>query len=142
LCYFSPLPFSTSLNPAGGFCVPRPNIAFSPRVKAAESGLGGVGGGLGSPLVGFSPNTEISFLMISPNLLDICSVFLLVFSPLETADLLNLLILFWPSGDGYSLLCSQKSNFRGTQSVSDLNIPMIDLPILLKENMWSDPGNI
>jgi hypothetical protein len=46
-----------------------------------------VGGGLGSPLAGFSPNKEISFLMISPNLLDICPVFLLVFSPRVTADL-------------------------------------------------------
>jgi hypothetical protein len=26
--------------------------------------------------------------------------------------------------------------------VSDLYIPMIGLPILLQENMWSDPGNI
>ncbi len=73
-----------------GFHVPHPNIAFSPRVKSAKSGRGGVGGGLDSPLVGFSANTEISFLMISPNLLDICPVFLLVFSPLETGDLLIL----------------------------------------------------
>jgi hypothetical protein len=65
-----------------------------------------VGGGLGSPLAGFSQNTEISFLMISPYLLDICHVFLLVFSPLETADFL---MLFKPLGDGYSLLCSQKT---------------------------------
>jgi hypothetical protein len=65
-----------------------------------------VGGGLGSPLAGFSPNTDISFLMISPNLLDICLVFLLVFSPLETADFLK---LFKPLVDGYSLLCSQKA---------------------------------
>jgi hypothetical protein len=49
--------------------------------------------------------------MISPNLLDICPIFLLVFSPLETADFL---MLFKPLGDGYSLLCSQKSSFRGT----------------------------
>jgi hypothetical protein len=90
LRYFSPLPFSPRLNPAGEFHVPHPNIAFSPRVKAAESGRGGVGGGLGSPLAGFSPNTEISFLMISPNLLDIYPVFLLVSSPLETADFLIL----------------------------------------------------
>jgi hypothetical protein len=65
-------------------------LAFSPRVKATESGRGVVGGGLGSPLAGFHPNTEISFLMISPNLPDICPVFLLVFSPLEAADLLIL----------------------------------------------------
>jgi hypothetical protein len=49
-----------------------------------------VGGGLGSPLAGFFPNTEISFLMISPKLLDICPVFLLVFSPIKTVDLLIL----------------------------------------------------
>jgi hypothetical protein len=84
--YFSPLPFS----PAGGFRAPRPNLAFSPCVKAAESRRGVVGGGLGSPLAGFLPNTEISFLMISPKLLDICPGFLLVFSPLETADILIL----------------------------------------------------
>jgi hypothetical protein len=65
-----------------------------------------VKGGLGSPLAGFSPNTEISFLMISPYLLDFCPVFLLLFSPLETADFL---MLFKPLGFGYSLLCSQKT---------------------------------
>ncbi len=27
-------------------------------------------------------------------------------------------------------------------SVSDFYIPMIDLPILLQENMWTNPGNI
>jgi len=27
-------------------------------------------------------------------------------------------------------------------SVSDLYIPTISLPILLQENMWTDPGNI
>jgi hypothetical protein len=88
--FFPPLPFSPCLNPAGGFHAPRPNSAFAPCVKAAKSRRGGVGCGLGSPLAGFSQNTEISFLMISPNLLDICPVFLLVFSPLETADLLIL----------------------------------------------------
>jgi hypothetical protein len=82
-----PLPFSPRLNPAGGFRAPRPNLAFSPPVKAAESRRGVVGGGLGIPIAGFLPNTEIRFLMISPKLLDICPVFLLVFSPLETADL-------------------------------------------------------
>jgi hypothetical protein len=87
---FPPLPFSPLLNAAGGFRAPRSNSAFSPRVKAAESGRGVVGGGLGSPLAGFLPNTKINFLMISPKLFDICPVFLLVFSPLETADLLIL----------------------------------------------------
>jgi len=50
--------------------------------------------------------------MISPYLLDICPVFLLVFSPLETVDFF---MLFNPLGDGYSLLCSQKNSFRGTE---------------------------
>ena len=88
--YFSHLPFSPRLNQGGGFRAPWTNLAFSPRVNSAESRRGGVGGGLGSPLAGFSPNTEIRVLMISPKLLDICPVFLLVFSPLETADLLML----------------------------------------------------
>jgi hypothetical protein len=38
----------------------------------------------------FPQTQKLVFLMISPNLLDICPVFLLVFSPLETADLLIL----------------------------------------------------
>ncbi len=101
---------------ASQFCLriprPRPEIAFSPCVNSKESRRGRVGGGLGSPLAGFSQNTEISFLMISPYLLDICPVFLLIFSPLETADLL---MLFKPLGDGYSLLCSQKNSFCGTE---------------------------
>jgi hypothetical protein len=33
-------------------------------------------------------------------------------------------------------------NFHIHVSVSDLNIPTIDLPILLQENMWTDPGHI
>ena len=32
---------------------PRPDIAFSPHVNSAESGRGGVGGGLGSKLQRF-----------------------------------------------------------------------------------------
>jgi hypothetical protein len=40
----------------------------------------------------------------------------MVFSPINTA---LLLILLWPSGDGYSLLCSSKSSFRGTSTVYD-----------------------
>jgi hypothetical protein len=43
--------------------------------------------------------------MISPKLLDFSPFFLLIFSPLGTADFLLLLEL---SGDGYSLLCSKK----------------------------------
>jgi hypothetical protein len=44
--YFSPFSFSPRLNPAGGFCAPQLNLAFSPRVKVAESRRGVVGGGL------------------------------------------------------------------------------------------------
>jgi hypothetical protein len=33
-------------------------------------------------------------------------------------------------------------NFHIHLSVRDLYIPTIDLPILLQENMWTDPGNI
>jgi hypothetical protein len=46
-----------------------------------------------------------SFLMISPNLLDIWAVFFLILSRYETA---HLLILIRTSGDGYSLLGSKK----------------------------------
>ncbi len=46
-----------------------------------------------------------SFLMISPNLLYIWSVFFLILSRYETA---HLLILSRTSGDGYSLLGSKK----------------------------------
>ncbi len=47
--------------------------------------------------------------MISPKLLDFSPFFLLIFSPLVTADFLLLLEL---SGDGYSLLCSKKKPLR------------------------------
>ncbi len=33
-------------------------------------------------------------------------------------------------------------NYQIHVSVSDLYIPTIGLPILLQENMWTDPGNI
>jgi hypothetical protein len=33
-------------------------------------------------------------------------------------------------------------NFHIHVSVSELYISMIGLPILLQENMWTDPGNI
>jgi hypothetical protein len=83
--YFSPPPFLWRLNPAGGFGAPRLNLAFSPRAKVAGFRRRPEGGDLDSPLAGFPPNTGISFLMISPKLLDICPVFLLVFSPIKTA---------------------------------------------------------
>jgi hypothetical protein len=52
-----------------------------------------------------------SFLMISPKLLDFSPFFLLIFSPLGTADFLMLLEL---PGDGYYLLCSKKQPPRQT----------------------------
>jgi hypothetical protein len=70
------------------------------RFSTCESGQiqapcegGGEGGGLGSPLAGFFPNTGISFLTISPKSLDIWPCFLLVFSPIKTALPLILIIL-------------------------------------------------
>jgi hypothetical protein len=39
-------------------------------------------------------------------------------------------------------LRGHSSNFHIHVSVSDLYIPTIGLPILLQENMWTDPGNI
>jgi hypothetical protein len=39
--------------------------------------------------------------------------------------------------------CADHSlNFHIHGSAKDLYIPMIDLPILQQENMWTDPGNI
>jgi hypothetical protein len=59
----------------------------------------------------FPQTQKLGFLMISPYLLDFCPVFLLIFSPLETADFL---MLFKPLYDGYSLLCSKKQLLRHT----------------------------
>jgi hypothetical protein len=53
----------------------------------------------------FPQTQKLGFLMISLYLHDFCPVFLLIFSPLETVDFL---MLFKPSGDGYSLLGSKK----------------------------------
>jgi hypothetical protein len=53
----------------------------------------------------FPQTRKYSFLMISPKLLDFSPFFLLIFSPLGTADFFMLLEL---SGHGYSLLCSKK----------------------------------
>jgi hypothetical protein len=39
-------------------------------------------------------------------------------------------------------LRSLTPNFHIHVSVSDLYIPTIGLPILLQENIWTDPGNI
>ncbi len=35
-----------------------------------------------------------------------------------------------------------RPNFHIHVSVRDLHIPTISLPILLQENMWTDPGNM
>ncbi len=40
------------------------------------------------------------------------------------------------------VLLGLSRNFHIYVSVSDLYIPTIGLPILLQENMWTDPGNI
>ncbi len=53
----------------------------------------------------FHQTRKYSFLMISQKLLDFSHFFLLIFSPLGTADIL---LFFELSGDGYSLLCSKK----------------------------------
>ncbi len=39
-------------------------------------------------------------------------------------------------------LCGHSPYFHIHVSVSDLYIPKIDLPILLQENRWTEPGNI
>jgi len=39
-------------------------------------------------------------------------------------------------------LCGLSPNFHIHVSVSDINIPIIGLPIFLQENMLADPGNI
>jgi hypothetical protein len=62
--------------------------------------------------------------MISPYLHDFCPVFLLIFSPLETADFL---MLFKPLGDGYSLLCSKKQLPRHSRNVTLNNRIMRDI---------------
>ncbi len=67
-------------------------MAFSPHVKVAESRHGAEGGGLGSLLAGFLPNTEISFLIISTKLLDICPVFLLKFFLLLKQRILDIIL--------------------------------------------------
>jgi hypothetical protein len=39
-------------------------------------------------------------------------------------------------------LRGHNANFHIHVTVRDLYIPTMDLPILLHENMWTDPGNI
>ncbi len=55
--------------PEGGFRAPRPNLGFSPCVKAAESGPGVVGSGLGSSSLGrYVFGSEISYNKAPPRL--------------------------------------------------------------------------
>ncbi len=95
----------------------RPILAFGgpiwrlPTWGGAKSGHHW-GGGVELPSRGLSPkHKEYSFLPRSPYLHDILLMFLMLYSPLDTV---LLLILLQPSGDGYFLLCSSKSNFRST----------------------------
>jgi hypothetical protein len=71
------------------------------------------GGGMGSPLAGFPPNKgKYSFLMISPKLLDFSPFFLLIFSPLGTAD------FFYLSFQVMAILCwVAKNSLCGTGMV-------------------------
>jgi hypothetical protein len=89
-------------------------ILVTPHMRGATFGCHSGGGGvcLGCPLAGF-PQTQgnILFLPRSPYLHDFLLMFLILYSPLETA---LLLVLMQPSGDGYFRLCSSKSSFRGT----------------------------
>ncbi len=92
-----PIPLLDSASASG--------IAFSPCTNFADSRHGGVGGGLGSPLAGFSPNTEIRFF-------DDFSIFTWLL-PCFLADIFSswnckFCMLFTPLGDGYSLLCIAK----------------------------------
>jgi hypothetical protein len=67
------------------------------------------GGGRGDACMRFGLahfHNGYSFLMISPNLLDIWAVFFLILSRYETAHLL--ILIRTSSGDGYSLLGSKK----------------------------------
>jgi hypothetical protein len=81
----------------------------SPRGKPARNTRSltwrGEGGTLACGLVWLIFSMAIVFLMISPNLLDIWPMFFLILSRCET---LHFLIVIRTSGDGYSLLSSQK----------------------------------
>jgi hypothetical protein len=63
--------------------------------------------------------TAYSFLMISPNLLNIWPVFFLILSPYETA---HFLIVFRTSGDGYSLLGIKKWPLRHRAQALDIQL--------------------
>jgi hypothetical protein len=77
----------------------------NPPEKPADR-LGDGGGGTLCMWLGLAHFlNSYSFLMISPNLLDIWPVFFLILSRYETA---HFLIVFRTSGDGYSLLGSKK----------------------------------
>ncbi len=85
----------------------------------------GGGGRLGLSSHGLFPKQkEYSFLPRSSYLQDISLMFLMLYSPLDTA---LLLVLLQPSGDGYFWLCSSKSSFRGTVTVP-LPSALLNLP--------------
>jgi hypothetical protein len=68
--------------------------------------LGGGGGGTLCMWLGLAHfHNGYSFLMISPNLLDIWPVFFLILSGYETT---HFFIALWLPGDGYSRLGSKK----------------------------------
>jgi hypothetical protein len=84
----------------GGFWI----TTWKTRQKHPPIDLAGGGGGrLACGLAHF--HSGYSFLMISPNLLDIWPVFFLILSRYGT---LHFLIVIRTSGDGYSLLGSKK----------------------------------
>ncbi len=85
------------------------------RTNLVTPHVGGAGGGVAWVALSRAfPQTQgISFLPRSPYLHDILLMFLMLYSPLDTAILL---VLLQPSGDGYFLLCSSKSSFCGTMT--------------------------
>ncbi len=74
--------------------------------ETPADGLGGEGGGTLCMWLGLAHfHNGYSFLMISPNLLDIWPVFFLI---LSRYGRLHFFIVIRTSGDGYSLLGSKK----------------------------------
>ncbi len=87
-------------------------ILAAPHVGPPNFGSHSGVGRLWLPSRWLSPNTwKYSFLPHFPYLHDFSLMFLMLYSPFETA---LLLVLMQPSGDGYFGLCSSKSSFRGT----------------------------
>jgi len=86
----------------GVFC----STMWKTRHQNPPFGLGGGGGGTLCMWLGLAHfHKGYSFLMISPNLLDIWPMFLLILSHYETA---HFFIVLRPPGNGYSLVGSKK----------------------------------